>query len=188
MESHRLRQRLAPAGTNGHSSPFKGKRYHQSSTPSHTWVVWVMSLLGRLWSIVFTILKINYNHCYWMNYDSSPGSLWATPCEQAHIYFSDIVSMSSLYKGFGYFSTGLPSNLWRNRNMGEGCWRHNWWVNLYLFHRFLFKNQSVVPSWGACGWGAIWYYHSAATLLAGTQCQQVYLYSIFSKWYMMIAY
>lgn len=138
MESNRLRQRLAPAGTTEHSFPFKGKRYHHSSTPSHTWVVWVMSPLGRLWSIVFTILKINYNHCYWMNYVASPGSLWASPSEQAHIYFSDIVSMSSLYKGFGYFSTGLPSNLWRDRNMEEGCWRHtDEWICIYLTDSFL---------------------------------------------------
>lgn len=57
-------------------------------------------------------------------------------------------------------------------------------MNLYLFHRFLFKNQSVVPPRVGVGGGGggVLYYHNAATLIAGTYNASKYIYtSILSK-------
>jgi hypothetical protein len=41
------------------------------------------------------------------------------PSEEVHIYFSDIISMSSLCKGFGHFSTWLPSNPLKGQKYGR---------------------------------------------------------------------
>ena len=109
---------------------------------------WLESCLH--WQITakcFTNLKINCSYWNWMNYVASPGSLWACP-SKAHIYFSDIISMSSLYKGFGRVSFWLPSNILKGQKKGRGMLEQYQWVNLYLFHRFSFQN-----SWGGGGWG-----------------------------------
>lgn len=136
MESHRQAESLA-SRNRWKFTPFQGQEVPtEQHFLSHLGGLSHVSL-GRLWPIIFTNLTINCNHCLWIDYVARPGSLWASPSEQAHIYISNIVSMSSLHKGFGYFSTWLPSNLLKELKCGKGMLETYWWMNLYLFYRFL---------------------------------------------------
>lgn len=58
---------------------------------------------------------------------------------KATFIFSDIINMSSVYKGFSHFLPGCLATLSQARPIGKGCWRHT--DEFVFLHRFLFKKS-----------------------------------------------
>lgn len=90
---------------------------------------------------------------------------------KATFIFSDIINMSSLYKGFSHFLPGCLATLSRDRHIGKGCWRHT--DEFVFLHRFLFEKKINLLCSPVAGvrWsgGSELNQHGEMAFLAGTQ-------------------